>query len=84
MPAEPHACLIAHHFRRHALVLLSVRIDGQIEVLSNCSDAAWEQTQALVGQPPQLRSLHDYDVLASGWSYHGMGVQTFGALVRLK
>ena len=84
MPAEPHACLIAHHHERHALVLMSVRIDGQLEVLSNSTEAAWDQVKALLRQPPQLRSLHDFDVVASGWATSGVGVNTFAALVRQK
>ena len=30
MPAEPHACLVAHHRKENALVLMSLRIDGQV------------------------------------------------------
>lgn len=84
MPAEPHACLMAHHKERSALVLLSVRIDGQLEVLSNSSEAAWDQVQALLGQPPQLRSLHDFDVVSAGWTSSGVSVATFAALVAQK
>jgi len=39
---------------------------------------------ALFGQPPQPRSLHDFDVLSSGWATQGVGVHAFGALVREK
>ena len=67
MPAEPHACLVAHLHQKHALVLVSVRIDGQLEVLSNSSEAAWDQVHALFGQPSMPRSLHDFEVLSSGW-----------------
>lgn len=81
MPAEPHACLICHHHLRHALVLLSVRIDGQIEVLSNSTEAAWDQLKSLFSQPPQNRSLHDFEIVASGWATGGMGVATFNGLV---
>ena len=46
MPAEPHAVLVAHHREKHALVLMSIRIDGQIEVLSNSTEAAWDQVSS--------------------------------------
>ena len=84
MPAEPHAVLVAHHRDKHALVLMSIRIDGQIEVLSNSTEAAWDQVKSLLGHPPTPRTLHDFDVSASGWQATGLGVGTFGALVSQK
>ena len=30
MPAEPHACLTCHRSDKHALLLTSVRLDGQV------------------------------------------------------
>jgi predicted nucleic acid-binding Zn-ribbon protein len=50
---------------------MSVRIDGQIEVLSNASEAAWDAVKALFALPPQQRSLTDFDILASGWATTG-------------
>ena len=61
-----------------------MRIDGQLEVLSNSMEAAWEQTQALVGQPPQLRSISDFEILAAGWATNGLSAIAFNALVRQK
>ena len=84
MPGEPHACLVAHHRARSALVLLSVRIDGVLEVLSNSTEAAWAQVGAFVGLPPQQRSLHDFDVVSAGWTSSGVGVASFAALVGQK
>ena len=83
MPAEPHACLMAHHKERSALVLLSVRIDGQLEVLSNSSRRHGTRCRRF-GQPPQLRSLHDFDVVSAGWTSSGVSVATFAALVAQK
>ena len=84
MPGEPHACLVSHHRAKSALVLLSVRIDGVLEVLSNSTEAAWAQVGAFVGLPPQQRSLHDFDVVSAGWTASGVGVASFAALVGQK
>lgn len=84
MPSEPHTCLYANRSDKHALVLVSIRLDGQLELVSNSTEACWEQATALFGHPPQPRSLHDFDVISSGWAASGVAVHAFGALVRTK
>ena len=84
MPAEPHACLYCYRPDRQALVLVSIRLDGQLEILSNSSEAAWEQAHTFLSQPGAPRSLSDFAIVTSGWHAAGVGVAAFGALVRTK
>ena len=83
MPAEPHLCVVCQRAEADALVLFHIRIDGVIEVLSNSSDAAWEQLNAAVlNQPPSHHQLRDFEVLANGWQHGGRAARAFGALAR--
>jgi len=84
VPAAARRCLYTERTDKHALVLVSVRLDGQVEIVSNSTEAAWEQVHALFGHPPSPRSLHDFEVLSSGWVPSGVAVLAFGALVRTK
>jgi len=81
MPAEPHLCLIHHAAKHEALVLVLVRIDGMVELVSNSSVAAWEGVhEILLGQPAQ-HGLDDFDVVASGWQRDGRSVRAFEVIV---
>eukprot|EP00966_Prymnesium_polylepis_P046973 1088417-Prymnesium_polylepis.2 len=82
MPAEPHLCLVHHAPQLQALVLVHVRIDGMVELLSNSSAAAWEQAHKIFfGQPPHQHGPADFDVVASAWQRDGRGVRAFEAVV---
>ena len=83
MPAEPHLCFSCFRPERETLSLLQLRIDGQIQVLSNGSDEAWETAKsALFGHAPNFHGPADFETVASGWVQGGRVGAAFEALVR--
>ena len=48
MPAEPHMCVASYRPDHESLVLLQLRVDGQVQAISNSSEDAWELVRAIV------------------------------------
>lgn len=83
MPAEPHLCFSCFRPERETLSLLQLRIDGQVQVLSNGSDEAWETAKsALFGHAPNFHGPADFETVASGWVQGGRVGAAFEALAR--
>ncbi|KAL3916115.1 MAG: hypothetical protein SGPRY_006958, partial [Prymnesium sp.] len=78
MPSEPHLRLSYHLPKMKAMVLVDVRLDGLIEIVSNSSKAAYKQLHKLLLS--ERRELKDFHILLSSWQRDGRNVRAFEAL----
>lgn len=80
IPTEPHLCLVHKPAEVEGLVLLNLRIDGMIEVISNSTEAAQQLVRTVFIDHVRERSMNDFEVLCSGWQREGRAVRAFEAL----
>ena len=54
-------CVASYRPDRESLVLLQLRVDGQIQALSNSSEDAWELVRAIVSIAGARHSKYSWD-----------------------
>ena len=65
------------------MVLLQLRVDGQVQALSNSSEDAMDVVRAaLFFHPPNFHGPADFETLSSGWVQGGRVGAAFEALAR--
>jgi len=77
-PSDPHTYLVISS--EEALVILHIRIDGLIEVLSNAAGEARRAIDRSLIEATSLRSEEDFEVVSEGWRRDGRAPYAFAAL----